>query len=137
MLSKEERKAIERIEDFLSTNIIISISNDDTANSEELKAFISKNEYLAIEFISAMFLKYSQEIEELNRKVKIKEADIDIFMKKLNKAWIYKIKAKIEEYKEKCKNCNFKGKICKEFTKNYNCVIAVCLNEFYSLLEKE
>ena len=65
MLSKEERKALERIEDFLTTNIIISISTDDTANSEELKAFISKNEYLAIEFIATMFLKQSKEIEEL------------------------------------------------------------------------
>lgn len=65
MLSKEERKAIERIEDFLTTNIIISISNDDTANSEELKAFISKNEYLAIEFIASMYLKHFKEIEEL------------------------------------------------------------------------
>lgn len=70
MLSKEERKAIERIEDFLTTNIIISISNDDTANSEELKAFISKNEYLAIEFITTMFLKHSQEIED-NKKYKV------------------------------------------------------------------
>lgn len=32
---------------------------------------------------------------------------------------------------------NFRGKICKEFTRNYNCTIAVCLKEFYSLLEKE
>lgn len=54
-----------------------------------------------------------------------------------NKIWKDKIRAKIEEYKEKCKNCNFKGKICEDFTKNYNCVIAVCLNEFHSLLEKE
>lgn len=48
-----------------------------------------------------------------------------------------KIKAKIEEYKEKCKNCNFRGKICDEFTKNYECTIGACLKEFYSLLEKE
>ena len=54
-----------------------------------------------------------------------------------NKIWKDKIKAKIEEYKEKCKNCNFKGKICKEFKQNYNCTIAMCLKEFYSLLEKE
>lgn len=56
---------------------------------------------------------------------------------KCSELWKNKIKAKIEEYKEKCKNCNFKGKICEDFTKNYNCVIAVCLNEFHSLLEKE
>lgn len=48
-----------------------------------------------------------------------------------------KIKTKIEEYKEKCKNCNFRGKICKEFKQNYNCTIAMCLKEFYSLLEKD
>ena len=65
MLSYEEKKAIERIEDFLTTNIIVSISNNETANSEELKVFISKNEYLAIEFIASMFLKQSKEIEEL------------------------------------------------------------------------
>ena len=45
-MNNEEKKAIERIEDFLTTNIIISISNDECAESEELKAFISKNEYL-------------------------------------------------------------------------------------------
>ena len=63
-MSDEEKKAIERIEDFLTTNIIISISNDETANSEELKAFISKNEYLSIEFIASTFLKQYKEIEE-------------------------------------------------------------------------
>ena len=67
MLSYEEKKAIERIEDFLTTNLIVSISNNETANSEELKVFISKNEYLAIEFIASMFLKQSKEIEELRK----------------------------------------------------------------------
>lgn len=67
-MSEEEKKAIERIEDFLSSNAIISISSDESANSEELKAFISKNEFLAIEFISSMYLKQSKEIEELKKK---------------------------------------------------------------------
>ena len=67
MLSKEERKALERIEDFLTTNIIISISTANNDDREELKAFISKNEYLAIEFIATMFLKQSKEIEELKK----------------------------------------------------------------------
>ena len=101
MLSKEERKALERIEDFLTTNIIISISNDDTANSEELKAFISKNEYLAIEFIATMFLKHSQEIEELKKPkyvINCKTNEIT----KLTNDFVSKdkIKAKIEEVKD-------------------------------------
>ena len=85
IMTDEEKKAIERIEDFLTTNIIISISSDETANSEELKAFISKNEYLAIEFIVTMFLKQFKEIEE---------------------------------YKEKCKKCNFRKKENKNGIRN-------------------
>lgn len=100
MLSYEEKKAIERIEDFLTTNIIVSISNNETANSEELKVFISKNEYLAIEFIASMFLKQSKEIEELKKYEKYYEE-----MEEVNKKFIAvdKIKAKIEELKEDIK----------------------------------
>lgn len=64
-MTDKEKKAIEKIEDFLTTNIIVSISNDETADSEELKVFISKNEYLAIEFILTMFLKQQKEIEKI------------------------------------------------------------------------
>jgi len=98
MLSDEEKKAIERIEDFLTTNIIVSISNDETANSEELKVFISKNEYLAIEFIASMFLKQSKEIEEL------KNSDLTtVYLNGFydgEKKVKDKIKAKIEEVKD-------------------------------------
>lgn len=112
MLSYEEKKAIERIEDFLTTNIIVSISNNETANSEELKVFISKNEYLAIEFIASMFLKQSIEIEELKNITKsydsfLGDEKIVIADKKFfvngyfqeNFVRKDKIKAKIEEFK--------------------------------------
>ena len=103
MLTDKEKKAIERIEDFLTTNIIISISSDETADSEELKAFISKNEYLAIEFIATTFLKQSKEIEELKEEqakrqwVHIKENGEVEPLFYISKD---KIKAKIEEVKD-------------------------------------
>lgn len=100
MLSEEEKKAIERIEDFLSSNAIISISSDESANSEELNAFISKNEYLAIELISSMFLKQSKEIEELKEKNKSIVYNYEMVIDKLeNSTPNDKIKAKIEEFK--------------------------------------
>lgn len=101
MLSNKEKKAIERIEDFLTTNIIISISSNETANSEELKAFISKNEYLSIEFISTLFLKQSKEIEELkdtNKKL-YEMGKQNAIQELINNDYISKdkIKAKIED----------------------------------------
>ena len=107
-MTDEEKKSIERIEDFLTTNIIISISSDETANSEELKAFISKNEYLAIEFIATMFLKQSKEIEELKEKeknllIQLKDSEkelLEVCEKLRNSVSKDKIKAKIEEVKD-------------------------------------
>ena len=75
-MSEEEKKAIEKIEDFLTTNKIVSISSDEIANSEELEVFISKNEYLAIEFIANMFLKQLKEIEKLKYKNNIMNVKI-------------------------------------------------------------
>lgn len=103
MLSDEERKAIERIEDFLTTNIILSISSDETANAEELTAVISKNEYLSIEFIASMFLKQSKEIEVLkdtNKKL-YEMGKQNAIQELINNDYISKdkIKAKIEEFK--------------------------------------
>lgn len=80
-MTDEEKKAIERIEDFLTTNIIISISSDETADSEELKAFISKNEFKSIEFIASMFLKQSKEIEELKEEKKLYIMKLKIWKK--------------------------------------------------------
>jgi hypothetical protein len=131
MLSDEEKKAIERIEDFLTTNIIVSISSDETANSEELKAFISKNEYLSIEFISAMFLKQSKEIEELkedNKRVKFLYDDACKCL--LNSVDKDKIKARIEELE----GFLYKGNIKDDFLMIR---IKAKIQALQSLLEKE
>ena len=99
-MSEEEKKAIEKIEDFLTTNKIVSISSDEIANSEELEVFISKNEYLAIEFIANMFLKQLKEIEKLKYKVREHiciEAHEQVKQLYVTKA---KIKEKIKELEE-------------------------------------
>ena len=128
MLSNEERKAIERIEDFLTTNIIVSISSDETANSEELKVFISKNEYLSIEFIATSFLKQSKKIEEL--KDTKKELTERVLRLESDKFWDNvvskdKIKAKIEVLE----------KLQKEFPNNDE--IRIKIIAYKELLEKE
>lgn len=85
----KKRKQLKELKIFLTTNIIISISSDETADSEELKAFISKNEFKSIEFIASMFLKQSKEIEELKEekklyimKLKNMEKDFNEFIEK-------------------------------------------------------
>ena len=139
MLNKEERKAIERIEDFLTTNIIVSISNDETANSEELKAFISKNEYLAIEFIATMFLKYSKEIEVLkedNRKKSIVIIEYQDLYEKLQD----KIKAKIEEIDIEIQCCEYADDDTEEYKQDIEKEKRRLLRDkavLQSLLEKE
>lgn len=121
-MTNEEKKSIERIEDFLTTNKIVSISSDDTADSEELKVFISKNEYLAIEFIANMFLKQSKEIED---KIRNKFVSKD------------KIKAKIEENKKLINEClmNDNKIFCKECTEK--CGFNQIIDVLQSLLEEE
>ena len=76
------------------------------------------------------------ENQDLKEGFKIQEHNYQVAKEEIEQRWKDKIKAKIEEYKEKCKKCNFRGKICEEFTKNYECTIGACLKEFYSLLEK-
>lgn len=120
MLSDKEKKAIELLEDHIIYG-----------NKEGVL-------YRNLRIISRIIEKQSKEIEELKDKCK----ELIFEKQELTSALLDstpndKIKAKIEEYKEKCKNCNFRGKICKEFKQNYNCTIAMCLKEFYSLLEKE
>lgn len=122
MLSDKEKKAIELLEDHLICG-----------NKEGVL-------YRNLRIISRIIEKQSKEIEELKEE-KAKRQWVHIKENGEVEPLFYvsedKIKAKIEEYKEKCKNCNFRGKICKEFKQNYNCTIAMCLKEFYSLLEKE
>lgn len=56
-MKKEEKKAIEKIEDFMSSNVIVCLGDDKTADYEQFKVFISKNEYLAIDYIVRQFIK--------------------------------------------------------------------------------
>lgn len=126
MLSDEEILSLNRMKLF--------------ARSSDLSVVTAKD----MDIVVTLVEKHSKEIEELKdfiTKLKDKCKELIFEKQELTSALLDsipndKIKAKIEEYKEKCKNCNFKGKICEDFTKNYNCVIAVCLNEFYSLLER-
>lgn len=106
--------------------ILLNLIDKQSKEIEELKEDLKKKK--------PMFLIkdiYSPKIKEINLQ------DIEGLIEQGREEVKDKIKAKIEEYKEKCKNCNFRGKICEDLTKNYNCTIAVCLNEFYSLLKKE
>lgn len=124
MLSDEEQKAVEILKEFLE-----KLEEFDFECQE--CGFNQQDEGKSLKILLNSIKKQSKEIEELRAE------NFELEFLDTGKKLKDKIKGKIEEYKEKCKNCNFKGKICEDFTKNYNCVIAICLNEFYSLLEKE
>lgn len=115
---------LEKFNNYLETNldnIVHEISNHVSRDREIilLKKVIEKQQ------------KELEELKELNN-----ETVTQIYIR-VSKDFKDKIMAKIKVYKEKCKNCNFKGKICKDLIKNYNCTIGVCLKEFYTLLRKE
>lgn len=115
---------LEKFNNYLETNldnIVHEISNHVSRDREIilLKKVIEKQQ------------KELEELKELNNET------VTQIYNRVSKDFKDKIMTKIKEYKEKCKNCNFKGKICEDLTKNYNCSIGVFLKEFYSLLEKE
>jgi hypothetical protein len=165
MLSDEEKKAIEsfkeennndlsRFDDFNSytqfkvkrDKVIVDLIEKQSKEIEELKREKETNHQM-IQLAETQILGYGQGYKDgLNKEttataIVAREIENQIIYEgmkyKINMEWVLKIKAKIEEFKDKCKNCDFRGKICDEFEKNYNCVIGVCLKEFYTLLEKE
>ena len=82
----------------------------------EQNGYLSVGKFEAIKEAVNLIEKQSKEIEELKDKYsdeKIRNTIIKRYREVIEKDYVSKdkIKAKIEEYKEKCKNCNFKGKI--------------------------
>lgn len=111
MLSDEEKKAIEKIKKIVYM----------FPESEELKLLLNLIE------------KQSKKIEELKYDKKFYQEVID----EVNETWKDKIKAKIEEIKNDCRKCRFKGEICEELNQNNQCVQGECIKVLQSLLEKE